>query len=94
MVRETVSANIFTSEATQNRFRKKNDTLHLSIFVSVRLVSFVADNKGIVSRVASMACGMSILRLWPVAVSNLRIACVAVSNLGIWGPNNPISQVL
>ncbi len=44
-------------------------------------MSFVADNKGIVLRVASMACRMSILRLWHVAVSKLRIACVAVSNL-------------
>ncbi len=46
-----------------------------------------ADNKGIVSRVASMVCRMSILRLWRAAVLNLRIACVAVSNLGIWGPS-------
>ncbi len=67
---------------------KENDTPHLSIFVSVRLVSSVADNKGIVSRVASMACRMSILRLWRVVVSNLRIAWVAVSNLGICGPKH------
>ncbi len=78
MVRETMSANISTS------FRKKNDTPHLSIAVSVRLVSFVADNK--VSRVASMAWRMWSLRLCRAAVSNLRIACVAVSNLGIWSP--------
>ncbi len=44
------------------------------------------NNKGIVSRVGSMECRMSILRLWRTTVSNLRIACVAVSNLGIWGP--------
>ncbi len=51
-------------------------------------MSFVADNKGIVSRVASMVCRMSILRFWRAAVSNLRIALkfVAVSNLGVWGP--------
>ncbi len=60
--------------------KKKNDTPLLSIFVSVKLVSFVADNKGIVSRVASMACRMSLLRQWRAAVSNLRIACVDVSN--------------
>ncbi len=66
----------------QNRFRTK-DTPHVG---SVRLVSCVADNKGIVSCVASMACRMSILRLWRAAGSNLRIACVAVSNLDIWGP--------
>ncbi len=47
---------------------------------------FVAANNGIVSRVASKACRLSIVRLWRAAVSNLRIACVAVSNLGIWGP--------
>ncbi len=81
-----MSANISRSTATQNRFQKKKDTAHLSIFASVRLVSFVADNKEIVSRVASMACRMSILRLRRAAVSNLRTACVAVLNLGIWGP--------
>ena len=48
----------------------KKDTPRLSIFVSVRLVSFVAYNKGIVSRVASMVCRMSILRLWLAAVLN------------------------
>ncbi len=54
--------------------------------MSVRLVSFVADNKGIVSVVVSKVCRMSTLSLWRAAVSNLRIVCVTVSNLGIWGP--------
>ncbi len=53
-------------------------------FVSVRLVSFVADNKGIMSRVASMVRRMLILRLWRAAVSNS--LTVAVSNLSIWDP--------
>ncbi len=69
----------------QNRFRKKNQRCPTLIdFVSVRLVSFVSDNKGIVSRVTSMACHLSILRLCRATLPNVRIACVAVSNLGIW----------
>ncbi len=77
-----------THPPTPRSLSEKDTTAPLPIFVSLRLVSFVADNKGIVSRVASMACRMSMLKLWRAAGSNLRIACVAVSNLdiGIWGP--------
>ncbi len=71
-----MSANISTSEVTQNRSRKK--AIARIYRFCVRLVSFLADNKGIVSHVD--------LRLWRATVSNLRIACVAVSNLAIWGP--------
>ncbi len=67
----------------------KNDTPHLSIFVSVRLVSFVADNKGIVSRVASMACrcvDFKIVACRSVEFKNSLCRCVEFRYVGplVW----------
>ena len=44
------------------------------------------------SQIIEESCRMSILRLWRVAVSNLRISCVTVSNLGVWGPRDVLAH--